>query len=184
MKGIQSYLAKPSTLPPDLKAIEVVPEKRFKWGAMLGWAITVAVIGVLLYQLYVAFQTGDFRNFLNFALTWIVLTGGLSAVGALLARGHPLSVVTAFAAAPMTTLHPALAAGWFAGIVEAKVRTPTVGDFQNISHMQTLAQFWNNRVMRVLLVTAFANIGASIGFFWGGALIASGKPLTFGFLGL
>ena len=173
-----------TTLPPDTKDLEVVPEKRVQWGKMLGWAITLAVIGVLLYQFYEAVRSGDFSTFLNYALTWVLLTGGFSMLGAILARGHPLSVGMAFLAAPMTTLHPALAAGWFAGIVEAKVRTPTVGDFQGISHMQTLTQFWNNRVMRVLLVTAFANIGASIGFVWGGTLIASGRPLTFSFLGL
>jgi len=185
MRGIQQYLAAPETLPADTKALEVVPEKRFQWGKMLGWALTVAVIGVLLYQLYEAvFVSGDFSNFINYALTWIAFTGVLSALGALVARGHPLSIATAFAAAPMTTLHPALAAGWFAGIVEAKFRTPTVGDFQAISHMQTVGQFWNNRVMRVLLVTAFTNIGASVGFFLGGWFIATGRPITFGFLGL
>ncbi len=177
MKGIQQHLAEPAKLPADTKALEVVPEKKIKWGKIIGWGITIAVLGVLLWQLYKAVVSGDFTDFINYAFTWIVLTGGLSALGALLARGHPVSIATAFAAAPMTTLHPALAAGWFAGIVEAKFRTPTVGDFHGISHMQTLSQFWNNRVMRVLLVTAFANIGASVGFFWGGALIASGHPI-------
>jgi pheromone shutdown protein TraB len=65
-------------------------------------------------------------------------------------------------AAPITSLNPAVAAGWFAGAVEAKVRTPTVKDFQELSELETFKQFFNNRVVRVLMVAALANVGSII----------------------
>ena len=68
-------------------------------------------------------------------------------------------------------MNPAVAAGWFAGAVEAKVRTPTVKDFQDLSTIETTRQFLNNRVIRVLMVAALANIGSVIGTFVAGAEI-------------
>jgi len=55
--------------------------------------------------------------------------------------------------------------------VEAKVRTPTVKDFQDLSRIETTRQFLNNRVIRVLMVAALANIGSVIGTFVAGAEI-------------
>jgi len=60
-------------------------------------------------------------------------------------------------------LHPALAAGWFAGLVELRVRSPKVRDFEQLPELNSLRQFTKNRVSRVLIVTAFANIGSTIG---------------------
>ena len=42
---------------------------------------------------------------------WVVINGGLAALGALLARGHPLTVLSALVAAPLTSLNPTIAAG-------------------------------------------------------------------------
>jgi pheromone shutdown protein TraB len=64
---------------------------------------------------------------------WILYNGTLSALGALIAGGHILSIVTAFAAAPVTSLNPLLAAGWFAGLTEARLIKPTVSDFNALS---------------------------------------------------
>jgi len=73
--------------------------------------------------------------------------------------------LTAFVAAPFTTLHPTLAAGWFAGLVEAKMRVPRVKDFQGLSKLDSLKDFFNNRVIRVLMVVALANVGSMLGTF-------------------
>ncbi|HEC94627.1 MAG TPA: hypothetical protein ENI45_01515 [Thermoplasmatales archaeon] len=94
---------------------------------------------------------------------WFLINGSLAGVGAALARGHPLSVLTAFLAAPFTSLNPAVAAGWFAGIVEAKLRMPTVKDFQQLNKIEGLRDFLNNRVIRLLMVVALANLGSTIG---------------------
>ena len=89
--------------------------------------------------------------------------GSSSALGVLVARGHPFAIATAFLAAPLTTLHPALAAGWFAGLVEAKIRIPLVKDFEGLNKLNSLSDLNNNRVTHILMVTALANLGATMG---------------------
>ncbi len=68
-------------------------------------------------------------------------------------------------AAPITSLNPAIAAGWVAGYVEAKLRMPVIKDFQNLGKLDSLRDFWNNRVIRLLMVVALANVGSMIGTF-------------------
>ena len=59
-------------------------------------------------------------------------------------------------------LNPTLAAGWFAGLVEAKIRKPTMTDLEYIE-AETVRGFLGNKVVRVLMVTALANLGSVIG---------------------
>lgn len=93
----------------------------------------------------------------------------MSAIGTLLAGGHPLSILTAFVAAPITSLNPLLAAGWFAGLVEASVRKPKVKDFENLTEdVNSVKGMWKNRVTRILLVVILANVFSSLGTFIGG----------------
>ncbi|MEA3202405.1 MAG: hypothetical protein QOI63_71, partial [Thermoplasmata archaeon] len=96
-------------------------------------------------------------------LAYVLFVGGGAAIGCVLALGHPLSILTAAVAAPTKILHPVLASGWFAGLVEAKMRTPKVADFQAIKQIETLGEFWRNGVVRILLVTALTNLGAIVG---------------------
>ncbi|MCK4491162.1 MAG: hypothetical protein KAU03_00960, partial [Candidatus Altiarchaeales archaeon] len=69
---------------------------------------------------------------------------------------------------PITSLNPLLAAGWFAGAVEAKIRKPTVKDFEGLLSLNSLRDYFGNGVTRILLVIAFANIGSSLGTFLAG----------------
>lgn len=100
---------------------------------------------------------------LSVLIYWILITGTCSALGALLAKAHPPSIITAFLSAPLTTLHPALAAGWFSGVVEARVNSPRVMDFETLPDVSSLGQFYNNKVTHILIVAALTNIGAMIG---------------------
>jgi len=84
----------------------------------------------------------------------------------LVSLAHPLTILSAFLAAPITTLHPALAAGWVAGLVQAWLRPPSVGDFEALPEaMESMSAFFRNPVIRILLVVALTNIGSSIGTF-------------------
>lgn len=166
LAGIQRQLKQP---PADLSLIEVVPKKKFPLSKILGWGLPLIILAVFAWLGWEGFQSGNFDKILDAAVYWILITGLCAAIGAAIARGHILSVLTAFVAAPITTLHPALAAGWFAGLVEATVRTPTVGDFQGLSQLKQMKDFFGNRVIRVLMVAALANVGAMVGFFIAGA---------------
>ena len=104
---------------------------------------------------------------------WILLTGGLSALGTLLAAGHPLTIVSAFVAAPMTTLTPVVSAGMITGAVELYLRKPSVGDFGRLrSDVTTWRGWWRNRVARVFVVFLLSTVGAAIGAYTGGLHLA------------
>lgn len=147
----------------DLRALEVIPEKS-TGSKILPWLIPAAILALILY----GFTRGQATGWEQ-VKTWILWNGSFSALGTLLAFGHPLSVLTAFVVAPISSLNPFLAAGWFAGLMEAKMRRPSVADFQNLAEDATTVRgFWRNKVTRVLLVVIFANIGSTIGTFVGG----------------
>lgn len=160
IKGIENYIKNEESIPP-LSSLEIVPVKRFGLGKIIAYSIPLLFLLLIGWLAY----TGNFAKVANIFLWWFLITGTCSAIGAAIAFGHPYSIITAFIAAPFTTLHPALAAGWFAGIVEAKVRTPRVKDFQQLKDIKSTKDFLSNKVIRILLVTAITNVGASIGTF-------------------
>lgn len=170
MKGIQKQLQDPE--PVSLELLEQVPKKRFSPGKAIAYGIPVLILALFGLLIYDAVTTGEWSVVLRGFQNWILLNGAFSALGALLARGHPISILTAFLAAPITSLNPTLAAGWFAGIAEAWVRKPQVKDFQGIAQLTTMKDFFSNKVTRVILVAAFANIGSMIGTFLAGADLA------------
>ena len=137
---------------------------------ILKWAIPLSIVALLAY----GFMTGGAELWRESMLTWIVVTGTLSAAGAIAALGHPLTIASAFLAAPLTTLHPLLAAGWFAGLVQAWIKSPTVEDLETLpTAITSIKGFWRHPVTRILLVVALTNVGASLGTFLAGAMIAA-----------
>jgi len=145
----------------DLENLEKIPDKG-KLAGVLQW-----VIPALICVLFVAgFFFGGAKAGADMAITWIVVTGVLAGLGSVIALAHPLTVLSAVLAAPITTLHPLLAAGWVSGLVEAFVRKPKVADFENLSQdIISFKGFWRNKVTRVLLVVVFTNLGGSAGTF-------------------
>ncbi len=126
---------------------------------ILKYAIPAAVVAILAYGFY----TKGIYATAQLFMFWFLINGVLSALGAALAKAHPFSIATAFLAAPFTSLHPALAAGWFAAAMEAKIRCPKVKDFQGLRNLDSYSDFSKNRVTRVLLVAAYSNLGSTIG---------------------
>ncbi len=142
----------------DIKTLEEVNKKK-GIGSIIKWLIPILIIAMVVYTLFTNKDVG-----INQIKSWILWNGTLSAIGTLLAFGHPLSILTAFVMAPITSLNPLLAAGWFAGLVEALIRKPKVKDFEDIAQdTSTFKGFWKNRVTRILLVVVFANVFSSIG---------------------
>lgn len=157
--GVINYLKNPKSLPP-LNSLMEIPKKRFGIGKIVGFAFVGLIIGFFLLLLL----SGVPLKLLLIAFGWwFIITGTLSAIGTLLAGGHPYSVLTAFSVAWLTTLHPLIAAGWFAGLVEARQRNPTAADIKALAGIETFREMFKNRFMRVLLVASFANIGSMTG---------------------
>lgn len=161
INGIKSYLEK-KNLDVDLEELEKIPKKRVSVGKIIAVAIPVIFASVILW-LIMSRGANAWAEIGNIFFWWFIIHGVLSALGAAIARGHPLSILTAFVAAPFTSLEPFFAPGWFAGLVEAKLRTPVVKDFHELRKIEGLKDFWNNKVIRLLMVVALANLGSMIG---------------------
>src|SRR5690606_11207946 len=102
-------------------------------------------------------------------LQWVLTTGLLGALGCAAAGGHPLSILGAFVASPLTPLHPALASGTVSALIEAWQRKPTVADFGRLrDDVTSLGGWWRNRVSRVLLNFFFTSFGTAIGVYVAG----------------
>jgi pheromone shutdown-related protein TraB len=155
LKGITSLLKENEV---SREGLDDLPQGR-NWFKIIGYAIPVIFISIVAY----AFLSVGLEMTLHLLWLWFLINGSLSALGVILALGHPLSIVAAFLAAPFTSLNPALAAGWFAGIVEMYMRKPRVVDLEALKELNELKDFYRNRVTRTLLVMAFANVGSTIG---------------------
>ncbi len=152
----------------DLDALNYIKPKGIS-GKIIGWIIPVIIIALIALTFSVDSSAGFSQ-----VISWIIWNGSLSALGALIALGSPLSILTAFLAAPISSLNPLLAAGWFAGLTEAMVRKPKVKDFEALNNdLNTVKGWWTNRLTKVLLVVLFANIGSVVGTFIGGADVIS-----------
>ena len=102
----------------------------------------------------------------------MLVTGVLGALGCAIAGGHPLSILSAFIASPLTPLHPALASGTVSAVVEAMLRKPTYADFMALREDVNSARgWWRNRVARVLLNFFLTSLGTAIGVWTGGLRI-------------
>jgi len=153
----------------NLAELETVPPPG-KIGIWLKWGIPTLIVGLVAY----GFLTVETDVSIEMIQRWFLINGTLSALGTAIAFGHPITIATAFVAAPFTSLNPAVAAGWVAGLVEAILRKPQVRDFESLADDIThLRGFWQNNITRILLVVMFANLGSAIGTFVGGFAIAS-----------
>jgi len=158
IQGVQRYLNAPETLPPLPSLTADV--KGLPWGKIIGAAVTIIF---LLLIAAIAFSGVGLEILIAALAYWILINGVLSAAFTLLAGGHPFSAATAFAVSWLTSLNPLLAAGWFAAIVEAKIRKPTTGELRQIIEAETFSEMRRIPLFRVVLVAALANVGSSLG---------------------
>ena len=135
----------------------------------LPWALPLIMIAVLAAVV----STSRDIDWLTFFTVWTAANAVFAALACLIARGHPLAILTAALASPITSLNPALAAGWFAGYVQLKLAEPTAEDLQQFLKLDDLSSFWSNPAGKVLLVTALTNLGSMLGA-WAAPLILLG----------
>jgi len=148
----------------DLSKINEVPKKGII-AKVLPWFIPLAIIGAIVANFFLRGTDVALEN----TLKWIVLNGGLSAIGAIIALAHPLTILLAFAAAPITSLIPVIGVGMFTGLLESVLKKPKVGDFESLhDDLTTIKGAYKNRFIHVLIVFALSSIGSSIGTFLGG----------------
>ena len=164
LNGLAGHLESDATPPSEaLEELEHLPP-RGRWLRLVPWLIVALVLA--------GFAVGFTRSpELGWQLVadWVLINGGLSALGALLAAGHPLTIATAFFAAPLTSLNPTVGAGMVTGAVELLLRRPTVADFEHLRQASAHPRgWWHNRITRVLLVFLFCTLGSAAGTYIAG----------------
>ena len=165
LDGIARHLETQPSAPPDAALADLVTmPPRSRLGQLLPWIIMVLIIGGFV----VGFIRGPELGW-QLVLDWTLTTGGLAAIGALIALAHPVTLVGSFLAAPITTLHPLIGAGMVAVALELWLRKPRVADFTTLrADVAQVSGWWRNRVAHTFLVFMLVNLGASMGTYIGG----------------
>jgi pheromone shutdown-related protein TraB len=133
--------------------------RRSTWPRLIPWAI----MALILTGFLIGFSRSPELGW-QLVFIWVAINGGLAALGALIARGHPLTVLSAVIAAPLTSLNPTIAAGMVTGLVESWLRKPRVADLENLRFdITTLKGWFRNPATRILLVFFLSNLGSAIG---------------------
>jgi pheromone shutdown-related protein TraB len=166
-EGILKHLQHPEKIP-ALDDLNEKPGKKITAIKIFGVLVSLLILVTIALVLITAKSS---EIIFQACIIWFAVTGGLSALGVVLARGHPLSALTALMVAWMTTLNPFVAAGWFAGMVEAWKLKPTVSDLKTLATADSFQQMMKNRLFKVILVAALSNVGAMLGMFIGVYLI-------------
>ncbi len=144
----------------DIAKLEVIPPTKLIT-KLIGWAIPLLIVALIVY----GFISGGSEEGWSKVWTWAWVTSSTAAIGSIISLAHPLSILAAAISAPITTVHPALASGWFAGLAEAWIRKPRVSDLENVLDIKGVSDFWKNRVTKVLLIIALTNLTGSLGAF-------------------
>jgi pheromone shutdown-related protein TraB len=155
--GIKKYWEKPV----DIAALEIIPPKG-KWGGFLKWGIPTLVIFLIILGFYMAGASAG----ADMIKWWVLANAVLAGLGAAVALAHPLTVLAAIIASPITSLNPMIAAGWVAGLVQVFLVKPKVKDFQRLPEdIVSVKGFWKNKITRILLIVVLTNLGSSLGAF-------------------
>jgi pheromone shutdown protein TraB len=145
----------------DVSELETLPPPS-PWGKAAGWIIPAAIVGLLV----AGFFKSGVEASLALLLKWVIINGGLAALGSALCLAHPLTILLSFIAAPVATLNPFIGVGLFAGLAEAFLRKPRVSDFESLAEDVTSVKgFYRNRVTHILLIFFLSSIGGMIGNF-------------------
>ena len=168
LKGIKSYMDKTSekyiaqpeqrqqqlnTVPPAGKLLKLIP-----------WMI----VAIIMTGFAIGFSQGSDIGW-SMVQQWVVINGTLAAVGALIAFAHPMTILSAFVAAPLTSLNPAISAGVVSAAVETFFRKPSVGDFSRLrDDASSIGGWWRNRVAHTFVVFFMTGLGSVIGTYIAG----------------
>lgn len=163
LKGIKDYLETQLKNAKSLQELDSIPTPS-RWPKFIPWII----VGLIFIGFAIGFNRAPELGW-QLVIEWIVINGALSALGALLANAHPVTIITAFIAAPLTSLNPTVGAGMVTAAVEAWIRKPRVADFSTLRKDTTkLSGWWKNRVSRTLLVFFFSTLGSAAGTYIAG----------------
>ncbi len=153
----------------QLQKIKIIPPVSKTW-KVIGWSVPILIITSILL---IGLKHGANEAGSN-ALYWILANGIPSSIGALFALAHPLTIFSAFAAAPVTSLTPVIGAGYVCAFVQILTKPPVVREFEDVGNdISSFLGWWTNKLLRVFLVFFLTGLGSSIGTWVGGYRIVS-----------
>ena len=159
LEGLAKYLAEDEQdAQTEVTRLSALPPAK-RWLKFIPWVIAALV----LTGFYLGFSKSPELGW-ELVTLWVVINGGFAALGALIARAHPITILSAMIAAPLTSLNPAIAAGMVTGMVESWLRKPKVSDLERLRDDATTLKGWfKNPATRILMVFFFSNLGSAIG---------------------
>jgi pheromone shutdown protein TraB len=152
-----------------MEEINTIPPVSPAW-KVAGWLIPFTILGSIGYIGY----TKGFAVAGENMLYWILATGLPAALGALVGLAHPVTVLSAFVAAPITTLSPVIGVGHVTAFVQVMVQPPLVHEFETVlADMSKIRRWWGNKLLRVFLAFTLPTFGGVVGVWLGTVEILS-----------
>ena len=155
-KGITTFLENQDTIP-DIDSLNYIKESRFSLVKIILYLIPILFILIFI----VAFFQGI--NIEGGLITYVLFASGGAFIGSLLSGSKIQSALVALLVAPITVIHPLLAAGWFSGLVEGKLRKVGFDDLRELGDFESFKDLWHNKLFRVIMVVIGTNLGCTIG---------------------
>lgn len=147
-----------------LEEITSIPTVSKAWKTV-GWAIPLLILASLVT---IGLKKGAAVAGANL-LFWVLANGIPCAIGALLSLAHPATILSAFLAAPVTSLTPVIGAGYVTAFVQVMVNPPVVKEFEQVGEdIATFTGWWKNKLLRVFLVFFLTGLGSFVGTWVGG----------------
>ena len=167
LAGIRRTLEDPR--PVDLEELDEIPPISPAW-KIFGWSLPLLILGALGW---IGWSQGAERMGEDLRF-WILVNSIPTAIGAILAMGHPLTVLAGFLAAPITSLTPVIGAHYVTAFVQAYMRPPVVKEFQTVADdLLVVRKWWDNKLLRIFLAFVLPALGSVLGTFVGGGKIFS-----------
>ncbi|MDL2245980.1 TraB/GumN family protein [Methanobrevibacter sp. OttesenSCG-928-K11] len=154
--GIEKYLDNPETIPPLSSLIDTEKKGGIPWLKIILALIPISFVVIF----FLAFLNGI--NIQGNIIDFIIISMIMGFLGSILSGSKIQSAIVGGIVSPLTIIHPLLAAGWFSGLTEAKLRKVRQRDIKNIMKIENLRDLWNNNIFRILLVVIGTNLGVSI----------------------
>lgn len=164
-KGILRNLERldEKTLDTNLDEISSIPPAS-KIGKSLKYLIPTIIIGLIVYGFFKAGWTQGIKMFGY----WVAVNAIFTFIGGVVALAHPLNIFISMLAAPFTSLNPTIGVGIVSGLLELKLKKPSVVDFTNMGEdASSLKGWYKNKALHALIVFFFCSVGSSIGTFVG-----------------
>ena len=153
----------------SMQEIDTIPPVSKVW-KVIGWSIPAAIIASISF---IAWKKGGAVAGENIQY-WVLANGIPSAAGAFIALAHPLTILGAFAAAPLTSLTPVIGAGYVTAFIQVMAMPPVVKEFETVlDDISTVKGWWSNKLLKVLMAFMLPGFGSMIGTWVGGAEIIS-----------